>query len=251
MLVCICLGLSAHAESAYIIDRLMAGLHADKSADSPILKIIPTGTELKILEQDGNLTYVEDPDGDKGWVDNAYLMNERPGREVLQETQERNRNLEVELENAKLRIGELEGKLAQDTGTDNAGIDPEQYEAMTRENAALQQQVKSEQLKTGELQARITELRKNIAQADTGASLDGQLQQLESEKLQLEQQLAKLLEESDTGKTVESSTLKGFFSITDWRAKLAFIAIILIIGLLLGAFLLDYMYRRRHGGFRI
>ncbi|OGT32923.1 MAG: hypothetical protein A2W28_01335 [Gammaproteobacteria bacterium RBG_16_51_14] len=247
MLICICPSTTLCAETAYIVDSLMAGLHADKSSESTILKVIPTGTELKILDQDGNYTHVEDPDGDKGWVDNTYLMKERPARQVLQEAQEKNRNLEVDLENTKLRISELEERLAQGTDADNPGIDPKQHEALVQENSTLQQQFKSERLKVGELQARITELRKNIARSDNSAPLQDQIEQLKLEKQALQQQL----DSRDTAETVSGSTFREVISSTDWRAKLTFIGIVLITGIIIGAYLLDYFYRRRHGGFRV
>ena len=41
------------AETAYVTDKLMAGIHQDNTTGSIIIKVIPTGTKLEILKQEG------------------------------------------------------------------------------------------------------------------------------------------------------------------------------------------------------
>jgi DNA repair exonuclease SbcCD ATPase subunit len=225
----------------------MVGLHTDKALDSAILKVIPTGTELKILNRDGALVLVEDPDGDTGWIDNNYLMNERPARQLLQDAQEKNDRLEVELENAKLQINELEERLGQTINTDTPHIDPKQIEVLSQENANLKQQFKEARLKTGELQARITELRKSMAQTENIDPFKSRIEQLEQENQLLGQQLKDI----NTLETAIVPSKNGIVSNIDWRSLLTIIAVVLIIGIVTGACLLDYLNRRRHGGYRI
>jgi uncharacterized protein YgiM (DUF1202 family) len=241
----------ARAESGYVVDRLMVGLHADKTLDSSILKVIATGTELKILDREGDLVLVEDPDGDKGWIDNTYLMNEQPARQLLQDEQEKNDRLGVELENAKLQLNELKERLDQSIKTDTPQVDPKQIKALSQENAKLNQQFKEERLKTGELQAMITELRNRMAQTENIDidTFNKRIKQLEQEKQLLGQQLK--AKDINTQETAISPSENGIISNMDWRSLLAVIAVVLVIGIVVGAGLLDYFNRRRHGGYRI
>ena len=44
---------AAVAEPAYVIDKLLVGVHEEKNLDSAIIKVLPTGTELNVIERDG------------------------------------------------------------------------------------------------------------------------------------------------------------------------------------------------------
>ena len=251
LLIITCLSTVARAETGYVVDRLMVGLHADKALDSAIIKVIATGTELKIIDRDGGLVLVEDPDGDTGWIDNTYLMNEQPARQLLQDVQEKNDRLEVELENAKLQINEQEERLGQAIKTDTPQLDPKQIKVLSQENATLNQQFKEERLKTGELQARITELRNRMAQTENIDidTFENRIKQLEQENQLLGQQLK--ANDINTLETAIAPLKNGIVSNIDWRSLLVIIAVVLIIGIVTGGFLLDYLNRRRHGGYRI
>ena len=66
---CLVVSWSACAETAYIIDKLLVGLHEDKALNSAIIKLLPTGTRLFIIKREGNLAQVKTPGGTTGWVD--------------------------------------------------------------------------------------------------------------------------------------------------------------------------------------
>ena len=40
-------GAASAAESAYVIDKLLVGIHESKDTDSAILKVVPTGIDVK------------------------------------------------------------------------------------------------------------------------------------------------------------------------------------------------------------
>ena len=92
------------AETAFVIDRLLVGVHEEKNLDSAIVKVLPTGTELEVLERDGELAYVAEPGGAKGWVDAAYLTDEQPAQLRIPE-------LEREKAALEQRVKELERAL--------------------------------------------------------------------------------------------------------------------------------------------
>ena len=82
---------AARAETAYVTDILRLGLHrADDTSDRAFLNLV-SGTPLEVLERNGSYAHVRIPDGQAGWVNANYLVNEKP---------------------AQLRVAELEAELA-------------------------------------------------------------------------------------------------------------------------------------------
>lgn len=216
------------AETGFIIDKVEVGLHQDKTADSPILKLLTTGTRLEILARDGKQARVRDPEGVVGWIDARYLTGDKSTRQLL---------TEAEAEIARLKS---ELKAAQSA---TALQDPSQLETLRQENEKLKQQLMSEKLKAGELQAELTELRKQTVPADIAA--------LTSENRRLAAAGNPAINQPDP-KTLRGRLL-GYFADEERgpRRWLVTLLITLAVGLGLGAYLIDYLNRRRHGGFRI
>jgi len=231
---------NAFSDTAYVTDQLRAGLHADDLAGSPIVKIIPTGTPLEVIKADDRFTFVRDPEGAEGWIDNQYLVPDKPDR--------------IRLREAEARISELEASLTrarQDSSTarnsENSPI--EQLEA---DRKALEQQFKSERIKTGELQVQIAELRKRLGQGGGNHDeLYEKIDRLNMEKKQLEVQLARALEGNfQKDRNIDSpDSLSGDY-LTPQNILIA-IVVVLITGVIIGLYLMDFIHRRRHGGFRI
>ena len=69
---------NSQAETVYITDSLLVGLHEQKSIDSPILKVLPTGTTLEVIKRDNDFVHVRDPKGVSGWISNNYLTTNNP-----------------------------------------------------------------------------------------------------------------------------------------------------------------------------
>lgn len=66
------------AETAYVIDELMAGIRASTSITDKVLRVVPTGTQLFVLERNGEFAKVRTEDGLEGWIDDSYLMTQPP-----------------------------------------------------------------------------------------------------------------------------------------------------------------------------
>lgn len=117
-------------------------------------------------------------------------------------------------------------------------------------DTSLEQQLKSERVRTGELQVQIAELRKHLGQTGGDNSLYEKIDQLAMEKKELEIQLARVLE----GNVPEGVALptvpddEGFYNP---RNLVISLVIALVAGVVAGLYLMDFIYRRRHGGFRI
>lgn len=224
------------AEPVYIDDKLMVGLHQDKSVDSPILKVLPGGTTLEIVRRDTPLSQVKDPGGSTGWIDNKYLTDAAPGRTQLQTALDQISKLEAEIASLKSATVATAPTRADDVVK------------ITKENEELKQLLKSERLRIGELQTQTAELRNKLAKSNGGDSdLIEQLDTLTREKAELEKELGKI----QTGAQPSQEKVKLDIGEFDWKRMLISIAVSLLAGFIAGLLLLDWMNRRRHGGFRI
>ena len=221
------LPLMATAENAYIDDKVMIGLHQDKDIDSAIIKLLPGGTALEVLKRDSTFTQVKEPGGASGWIDNHYLVDSPPGRAQTLQLQEKITRLEGEL--SALKTGQPASPAA---GTDNQDV-----AALGKENGELKQQLQSAQLKVGEFQAQVAELRNQLSQLTSGPDI-------------ADKQVA---EEAATVNANSNQPAWMGFAVANpgWRVIATGIATCLLIGLISGILLMDWNNRRRHGGFRI
>lgn len=218
--------LPGFAETVYIDDKVVVGLHRDKDIDSPITKTLVSGTALELLKRDTPLSQVTEPGGASGWIDNRYLTDTAPGLAQLQQLQEKAGKLEAELSALKA---------AAPNASAPAGADAQNFSALAKENEELNQQLQSERLKTGELQAQAAELRNQLSQAATRSGADA----------------------NDAGTGDDSAAAvpaeKPGFNPGErgWRFILASVLVCIAVGMAGGIFFMDWLNRRRHGGFRV
>lgn len=193
----------AYAETIYVIDELKIGLHKNPSISSPIMKLVPSGTALSVIERENDLIYVQEPEGAQGWINNKYVVTKKPGKARVNE-------LEKEIELLKSMMTTIAG---------------------TGDQQEIQQQLKSERLKSGALQATLTDI----------------------EQLKLENtRLISQLESSGIEVSAEISSMSSNATyLHGWKQIAMIFILVLIIGMLAGAFIFDLLARRRHGGFRI
>ena len=92
----------ALAETRYVTDIFQITLRSGKSTQNEILRMLPSGTALKVLEvdQSSGYTRVSTPGGKEGWVLTRFLMKEQAARERLAAAEKR--AAELELENRKM-----------------------------------------------------------------------------------------------------------------------------------------------------
>ncbi|MGH8532277.1 MAG: TIGR04211 family SH3 domain-containing protein [Gammaproteobacteria bacterium] len=204
------------AEEAYVIDRLLIGIHKDRDLESEIIKVLPTGTRLEVLKREAGLAQIKGPEGITGWVDAVYLMPERPARVVADALDKRNKQLDAEVKKLKERLKRLRIASA-DPAARNASPaeepDPQapESEKLREQNAALTRSLEEQRLRAEELQTRLAAL--------TARS---------------------------SGATPPNEPF-----IAKFKLHLIFAALALALGAGWGFYLADYLQRRRHGGFRI
>lgn len=234
------------AQTAYVIDKLLVGVHEEKSLDSEIVKVLPTGTELEVLERDGELARVRDPSGDTGWVDAAYLMNERPAALLVEELSEKNRTLENELHAARARIAALEDAAGTNRGGQGAGG------AALDELAELQRKLASERLRSAELQAKLSAQQEAASrQASAGAALE----RLQRENAELRTQVEALLAGEPGNPHAAAGAWREIRGLGYRLLHSQTLTIVLLLALAAafgaGLYCMDAIQRRRHGGFRV
>ncbi len=215
------------AETIYVIDALKIGLHEDRTIDSPIKTLVPSGTPLSVIERDNDLIHVQDPEGVRGWINSKYVVSEKPGKARVNELENIIKGLQLEIET-------LKSKTTVANGTDT--------------QKELEQKLKSERLKVGGLQAQLTELKAKIAKLDISDSVLTDIAQLKQENKQL---ISQLQSSGIDVKTEMTSANGNSASIPNWKQITLGFLIVFVIGLVGGVFILDYFNRRRHGGFRV
>lgn len=90
--------LTAQANTRYVSDELEIAMRSGTSTQHRILRMVPSGTSLVVLEEDKNSGYsrVRTPSGTEGWVLSRYLMTTPPARERLAATEQKLAELEIQ-----------------------------------------------------------------------------------------------------------------------------------------------------------
>jgi SH3 domain protein len=232
------LPINLQAETVYITDSLLVGLHEEKSIDSAILKVLPTGTPLEVINRENDFVNVRDLRGVTGWISNNYLVSNNPDLNVGSDAEaaqsKRVKELEAELHNIRMQLTKPDKWHV---------IDPEETAKLKNDNKKLTQQIRTEKLKSGELQANLAELRNKISQNGGGSKLTNEVKQLTETNAQLQDEIAQLQEASNTNKSNPDS-----FNMPN---PIILSGIALLLGLLLGLIFMDWREKRRYGGLRL
>jgi SH3 domain protein len=207
------------AEVAYVTDEVNIGLHKEPTNESPIIKLVPSGTELNIIERENDLIHVEEPEGVRGWINTQNALNNKPGKTKINELEITNKELHKKIETLEKKSTEL---ISQ---------------------GELEKKLNSERLKVGELQVELTNIKSRAGNIQTSDKLLTDIEQLKNANKQLIDQLesAGINRKNSLG-SIKPENESSSFSI---------FLIIFIFGIASGIFILDYINRWRHGGFRI
>jgi len=201
---------AAVAESRYVDDNLIITMRTGKANTFQILKTIPSGTLLELLQVDGDYSYVRTPDGTEGWVLSRFLTKTPIAKMRLARA-------EKQLEKLKEEKNQLQQQLAS--------IE-EQKNTLDKEHTNLGNEAE-------QLQNELDKLRKTAARpielAQQNEALDNKVQQLQRELETVQSQNSQLQDRSQR----------------DW-----FItgAVVLFGGILLGL-LLPRLRRKKRGMF--
>jgi SH3 domain protein len=110
----------AHAETAYVTDKLRLGMHQAEDTSDRAFRTLESGQEVEVLSRGRNYARVRLPDGTVGYLKAAYLVRDKPAVLIVAESQAANEKLQGELARAKEQfaapaatIGALEQQLAE------------------------------------------------------------------------------------------------------------------------------------------
>ena len=104
------LPVTAWAETAYVTDNLRLGLHRAADTSDRAFRTLESGQEVEILSRDRNYAQVRLPDGTLGNVKVAYLVDEKPAKLIVAQTQAQKEDLER-------KLSELNAAFAQPAAT--------------------------------------------------------------------------------------------------------------------------------------
>ena len=232
-----------------MIDKLLVGVHQSKNLDSAIIKVLPTGTRLQVRQRDGELAYVEDPDGTKGWVDTAYLTNDQPAALIAAGLRKENAALAAQIEELK-SAAQVPARNPGDGGT---GQSAAQIQSLMKENTDLKGKLSDERLRAGELQTQVSALHSEVQQAERPNDLH--IAELERGRDELKQELDNAKKSINTLEARASRSDAG--AVLPWVLKEYAVALsialitLTIVAFGAGIYLMDLINRRRHGGFRV
>ncbi|MBM4227653.1 MAG: TIGR04211 family SH3 domain-containing protein [Gammaproteobacteria bacterium] len=229
------------AENAFVIDKLLVGIHESEDLTSAIVKVLPTGSKLDVMVRKGEKAKVKDADGIVGWVDAAYLMPEPPAAAQLEQ-------LKRDKEALANRLKTLE------SGKAKPGDDGGRVDALTNENTDLKSQLSAQKLKTSELESEISTLRKAASAPSGGgdSSMDAELRKANLELTQsLEEAEDKIeaLEEQISGNASAGAVTTAASALSPLVGGV--FLVLLVASFIGGVYLTDHLNRRRHGGFRV
>ncbi len=142
------LPLLAAAETAYVTDNLRLGLHRATDTSDRAFRTLDSGQELEILTRDRNYAHVTLPDGVRGYVKAAYLVDEKPAKLIVAETQAEVERLQAELE-------QLRRQFAGPAAT---------ISALEQEASSLQAQAAANSVQIAELSEENSDLRHRQSQ---------------------------------------------------------------------------------------
>jgi len=274
---------SAGAQTMYVVDKLVIGLHEGKDRTSTLLKALPTGTPLEVLERDDKFAKVRAPDGTTGWIEAGYLMKQKPAQILILEVEDKYRRTRERLAKAEKALEQLQKTVKQGGAaaavkqlqTEKAALTKELEATKARlqkaiaEKASLKKDAQSaphaDSVELAAAQAKLTQLEQELRAKGAELSRVGaQAKKLETANAALRERISKavaLLGGSGTAApdnpghaSIEQAPPAPAHDIEGTPARpwpvLAMI-IAAVAGFFAGAVWLDRRHLKRHGGFRI
>ncbi|TDX99361.1 TIGR04211 family SH3 domain-containing protein [Thiohalophilus thiocyanatoxydans] len=102
------------AEYQYVSDELLITLRNGQGNSYQVLKTLPTGTRLEVLEStEEGYSRVRTSDGTEGWVRSQYLINNPTAAMQLEEATRKLENLQEENEKLRSTLSEVQEERAQ------------------------------------------------------------------------------------------------------------------------------------------
>lgn len=205
------LGLAANAaaETLYVSDRLEIQMRTGKGTQFRILRMLPSGTPLEILEvdQENGYSRVRAPGGVEGWVLNRYLMKGQAARDRLASAEKKLAELELENRKLKTTFGDLK---------EEKGSTEQERKELDKQNRKLSQELE--------------EIRRT---ASSALAIDAENKDLKSRIVAYERQLQTLQQENEG---LKDRTARDWFMVG---------AGVVILGMIIGLIIPRIRWRKK------
>lgn len=209
MAMLLSIALTAQAETRYASDELEIALRSGTSTQHRILRMVPSGTALQVLQHDEATGYsrVRTPSGTEGWALTRYLMTVPSARDRLAATEKKLAELELQTRERMAKLSDRDREFL------NA----------TQELS----QVKDENLK---LSKQLTDIQRT---ASSALAIDAENKDLKNRLMQMERDQETLRQENQA---LRDRTARDWFMIG---------AGVVIVGIILGLILPRIRIRKR------
>lgn len=198
-------------QTIYVTDHTKFTLRRGESTGSKIIKMLPTGTELILLNKNTQSGYskVRTKDGSEGFILSRYTMNKQTNLWFLNQANQQIKLLKSEINQLKLKHKpSKEG--AESVSDEN---DPSMHQACDS------------------LERELIEIRKT---SENALQIKSQRNQLQERVITVERELQRLKRENQTLKDSAN------------QDKLLYGGLISLLGVILGVFLPKLNWRRKH-----
>jgi len=206
---CLITTTAVQAQAVWVSDQMEVTLRTGPSTANAITRMLPSGTQLEIVERDADTGYarVRTTAGTEGWVLLRYLMNEPPARQQLERL------------TRQLNTASTEGS----TLSTQLNAIKVQYDQATATIASLERDKQS-------LQTELAEIRETAANTLT---IDRQNRDLRQQLADAEIKVSILEQENDalSGQTTRNWFLAG--------------ALVLFVGVIMGLWLPRIRWQKR------
>ena len=231
-------------ELYFISPGLQLGLHTKASLESPIKKLIASGSSVEVIKTKKKFSQIKMQDGTKGWIKSRFLTQNEPAIRKVEK-------LEKALQDALAKNKLLSASIAATPGTDS--------ETLSSEKSLSDKEIEA-------YKETIAALKEELEAWEQLDYQDKQAQKVQAEKVnqQLQQRLS-MIASLATGEEVSSeqfdvSTVIKIPEIIDDSShniltliKKNYLLLMMVSGIsfILGILVMDVFNRRRHGGYRI
>jgi len=271
------------AQTFYVTDKVLVGVYELATTESNLIKALPTGTPIEVLERDGEYAKIRSPDGTTGWVENSYLIDHKPAQLVVldltdqqKQTSEQLSLAQAELEATQKQLVDAKSKTSDNSEQQTKKLKTEitklenNSSKLKKELSAIKKQLKNKtQQHTAtvdqnkQLQETIIELRKKkkpdpttataktVDKKSSPASTENneQLATLTKKNQQLTTTLNQIRDALQLPATTTTNEAEGINLKIIWI--LIGSLIFIVSGFIAGIKWLDWRNLKRHGGFRI
>jgi SH3 domain protein len=245
---------TAIAETLYVTDRILLGVHQEAAEASMVIATIPSGTAVQVLERGDDFIKIQLADGKQGWVSSGYLKPQKPATAQLDAANAQLKQAQdtVKKLNDELKKRARESQVRQDEISNDKNTIKELTKKLNDKGASAPSPSKEaeDQIKT--LQAQVTQLSEDKAKlvSQSKSESNVSLHDLQNQNQQLQARIEAALANLQ-GKQVPSASelaaIRPSFPVWYWILLFA----IFIGGIAAGIGWIDYSRRKRHGGFRI